>query len=337
MLNGHGDDIYNFDIQSIKSNFSSNVYTGMDYLTLEQYLCKCISAIHSYPEPDAYTLKLLLADKSDIKKENIWITNGATEAIYLIAQAFAQYRSAIVCPTFSEYRDACIMNKHIIDYVFSLEDVPEQCNMVWICNPNNPTGKVKEKQAILDYIRSHPEQYIILDHSYEYFTVKEILKDNQAVQYKNVVILHSMTKKYAIPGIRLGYVVADRRTIDKISAFSMPWAVNTLAQQAGMFLLQNGFQDAFDINGYLNETKRFIGEINKIKGIEVLQTDTHFFLCRLDKKKASDLKKYLIDKHGILIRDASNFYGLNENFFRIATQTPIENDNLVNAFKEWIS
>lgn len=334
MINGHGDDIYNYG-KKIVSNFSSNIYTRQDLSVLDDYLCSCIASIHSYPEPDAISLSRLIADRNQVATNNICITNGATEAIYMIAQAFRGKHSAVIQPTFSEYGDACLVNDHIVSMVKSIDDIPKQADIVWLCNPNNPTGTVTDKERLKEYIISHPEKYIVIDQSYEYFTTKSLFAVSEAMQYKNVILLHSMTKRYAIPGLRLGYITACSETVALISRYCMPWSVNGLAIEAGKFLLENG-AEIIKIEEYIAEAKRFHKILSQIERLEVYDTDTHFFLCRLTDKTASELKEYLIQKHGILIRDASNFHGLNEHYFRVATQSPKENDAFVKAIKEWI-
>lgn len=333
MINGHGDDIYSYNSQII-SNFSSNIFSKQDLSALHEHLCSHINAIRSYPEPDAASLIKLLAQQNGVTGQNICITNGATEAIYLIAQAFRRSRSAILYPTFSEYGDACMINKHIVYQIKSLDEIPAESDLIWLCNPNNPTGTVIDKRVLLQYIENHPDKYLIIDQSYEHFTLKELFSISEAVQYKNVIILHSMTKHYAIPGLRLGYITAHADTLAAVSSYCMPWSVNGLAIEAGKFLLQN--EQSMNIANYLEETKRLQKNLSQLQKIVISPTDTHFFLCNLAERKASELKRYLIDNYGILIRDASNFYGLNEYYFRIATQSSEENDLLVKAIKEWI-
>lgn len=284
---------------------------------------------------DAISLSRLIADRNQVATNNICITNGATEAIYMIAQAFRGKHSAVIQPTFSEYGDACLVNDHIVSMVKSIDDIPKQADIVWLCNPNNPTGTVTDKERLKEYIISHPEKYIVIDQSYEYFTTKSLFAVSEAMQYKNVILLHSMTKRYAIPGLRLGYITACSETVALISRYCMPWSVNGLAIEAGKFLLENG-AEIIKIEEYIAEAKRFHKILSQIERLEVYDTDTHFFLCRLTDKTASELKEYLIQKHGILIRDASNFHGLNEHYFRVATQLPKENDAFVKAIKEWI-
>lgn len=335
MLQGHGDDMYSYK-QEIKINFSSNVYNKQDMSDLEEYLRSKIDLIHSYPEPNASSFVELLAEKNKISVSNVLVTNGATEAIYLIAQAFRQKNSLVVTPTFSEYGDACSINEHNIIYTASLHDINKGVDIVWLCNPNNPDGMAYHKDYLYQLIADRPDVLFIVDQSYEAFVNEDyVMESCKTVELPNVITLHSMTKKYAIPGLRLGYLTAHEALVKKINAFRMPWSVNRLAIEAGKFLLREN-KSYFDLDAYLAETLRFMTELNTIEGLFLVSTKTHFFLCELVGKKASDLKEYLIENHGVLIRDASNFIGLDEHFFRIATQSPEENDLLVKILREWI-
>ena len=115
----------------------------------------------------------------------------------------------------------------------------------------------------------------------------------------------------------------------------MPWSVNQLAIEAGHYLLQSSSEYNIDIPLLLREKERLVQSLLSIGGMEVWPSDTHYMLVQLRMGKAAALKEYLATEHGILIRDASNFEGLNEHFFRIATQTPQENDELVEGIKKW--
>ena len=331
MITGHGDDAYQFD-HKIVSNFSSNVYNKFDLKELKEYLWTNISSIHSYPEPDALTLRKLIGQKLGISKDEVGVTNGATEAIYLIAQAFSGSKTAVLIPTFREYEDACEIHDHNLYFIDSLEDIQPGTQLVWLCNPNNPTGEIYDKEYLERIISNNPNICFVIDQSYAAFTNQIIWSASQALKFNNVVLLHSLTKCYAIPGLRLGYITAQKNKIDKIKHYSMPWSVNQLAQLAGLYLLDNV---SYDFSDYLQESQRVQKQLAEVSGIKVYSSGMHFFLCQLELGKAADLKKYLVEKYGFLIRDAANFRGLNESYFRIAVQEESNNNLLVKAIKEW--
>lgn len=335
MIDGHGDDSYKYQ-RPITGNFSSNVYNKVDLSGLQSHLCSRMAGISAYPEPEPYTLERLLAARYDLPAASVCVTNGATEAIYLIAQTFRGTHTAILMPTFSEYADACRIHGHRLTSLYTWGQMPEDVRMVWLCNPNNPTGEVHGKERLRQLIESHPQACFVIDQSYEYFTLKELFTPREAAAYPNVILLHSMTKRYAIPGLRLGYITARPGLLSRLRANRMPWSVNQLAIEAGLYLLNEDVPQSITMEAYLEECARLCLALQALGGVEVWPTDTHFMLARLRFGKAAALKEYLANEHGILIRDASNFEGLDDTYFRIATQTPGENDRLVEAINEWM-
>lgn len=335
MIEGHGDDLYKYG-KKIVSNFSSNVYNRIDHSGLYQRLNERLSTICSYPEPMPYSLESEIARRYSLTPRQVCVTNGATEAIYLIAQVFQGRISAVLGPTFSEYADACRVHRHKVKPFYSLDALPEDAELVWICNPNNPTGEVRNKEDLKALVDSHPDKLFIFDQSYEYFTLKSLLGIKEAASFPNVILLHSMTKQYAIPGLRVGYFTASEGLTDDVRCRRMPWSVNSLAIEAAKYLLEEGDGISADIPQLLAERERLTNLLLATGMLEIWPTDTHYMLIKLRMGKAAALKDFLAVNHGILIRDASNFEGLDERFFRIATQTPQENDKLVKAISEWM-
>jgi len=153
----------------------------------------------------------------------------------------------------------------------------------------------------------------------------------------NLLILHSLSKTYGVPGLRLGYITGHPNVIQLLRERRHPWAMNALSIEAGKFLLKKGKPAVDNLDEYLEETERFRTNLCDIEGLHVFETKTNYMLCELETVKASALKFHLIHEHGMLIRDCSNFYGLSEYFFRVSTQDPEENDALVAAIREYLS
>ncbi len=338
MIEGHGDDLYRYGGR-ITANFSSNLSNWIDAAPLKAYLRDQVSEAASvYPEPRPYTLEARLASVLRIDAENVCATAGATEAIYLIAQAFAGEKSAVLQPTFSEYADACRIHGHRVVSLYRLPErgnLPDDIRMMWLCNPNNPTGTVMEKQRLIHFIEENPQVVFVVDQSYEDFTLRPLLTPAEALAWPNVLLLHSMTKRYAIPGIRLGYVTGATPLLRHLHTRRMPWSVNGLAIAAGLFLTEHPDAVPFDLSGCLAETARLQAGLRSLGGMDVWDTDTHFMLVRLRMGRASALKDYLVREHGLLIRDASNFEGLDDTYFRISTQRPADNEHLLQAIGQW--
>lgn len=324
MIKGHGDDIYSYS--GIRMNFSSNIYAHAFLQQLEEHLCHHMDVIRSYPEPSPRSLEVLIAEKHEVSPDEVLVTSGATDAIYLIAQAFHEKSTfKVFSPTFSEYEDACRL--------FGYEEADDAA-LCWLCNPNNPTGEAFPVSYIKNLATQH--ELLVIDQSYEDYTLAPMLSPQEAVRMGNVLQLHSMTKQYAIPGLRIGYVVGASSLIRILRNHFRPWAVNALAIEAGKYLLHLNPPLIPSLATYLQETQRLRQALSLLAGINCADTQTSFFLCTIHPHTAAELKDYLAQHHGILIRDASNFRGLTPHHFRIATQSPEENDALVDAIRAFI-
>lgn len=335
MIQGHGDDVYKY--KDITLNFSSNVYNHFDHEGLFCYLADRLDDVVSYPEPAPKRLEAEIAMMLGLQSGNVCVTNGATEAIYLIAQTFRRSKTAILQPTFSEYADACRLHEHQLCSIFNINEIPSRAETVWLCCPNNPTGSVIEKEALVKCIESHPAVVFVIDASYAPFTQSPLITPKEAAEMPNVLMLHSMTKEFAIPGLRLGYLSGSENLLQRVRLQRMPWSVNQVAISAGHYLLMHSEEYVLDVKALMSERMRMAEALSSLGCIEVWPSDTHILLCKLRFGKAAALKEYLAREHGILIRDASNFDGLDDSFFRIAVQTPEDDDVLVNAILEWIS
>ena len=323
MIEGHGDDLYRYE--NIKMNFSSNIYNGTDLSALDAYLRTRMDVMRSYPEPSAASLEVLIAKDCGISPDEVLVTSGAVDAIYLIAQAYRHEGTCrVLQPTFREYEDAC--------RVFGYQE-HEDGALCWLCNPNNPTGDVMAVEDVFALAKRH--RLLIVDQSYEDYTIAPLLQPAEVVGRDDIILLHSMTKRYAVPGLRLGYVTASAAIISRLREQYRPWAINALSLEAGKWLVQRGVTAIPDLPSYLAETQRLCNMLNEIEGIEAFETQTNFFLCTIAPATAAELKEYLAQEHGILIRDASNFTGLTPHHFRIATQSPAENDALVTAIRNY--
>lgn len=337
MLHGHGDDIYGYP--EIRANFSSNVWYGADLSGLRLHLQKASAALSSYPEPDAATLGRRLAAHRGIAPESVCVTNGATEAFYLIAQAFRGFTSVIAQPSFSEYGDACRIYAHRIIEVGQEEltagkfALPEKA-LVWLCTPNNPDGRTTPPDVVEKLAAANPECTFVIDLAYEAFTKQPLPEPTD--KNRQLVFVCSMTKQYGIAGLRLGYIAAHPEVMRQIAAIRMPWSVNTLAIAAGNYILDHPQEFLLPLDGLLRETERFRDNIGKIEGVATEPTHCHFFTGRLTKGRAAELKEVLVRNHGLLIRDASNFRGYGEGAFRMATQQPEHNDLLTETIRQWV-
>ena len=336
MIEGHGDDLFRFN-GKVKINFSSNIPQKVNHDRLLDHLRRCGALVGNYPEPEPKSVERELALLHSAAPENIIVTNGATEAIYLLAHLFEGKRSAIVVPTFREYQDAAKVFGHKVIFIRSIEEI-ETCDadLVWLCNPNNPTGGVFGRERLLATMDRCVDKFFIIDQAYALYSVKRVLSARDILERNNAVMLHSLTKEYMIPGLRIGYAIGPAVILDSLRRLRMPWSVNALAIEAAHFLLENGERNIISPEQLHVEAMRLSLSLSAL-GVEVVPTDCNFILARLRSGRAAELKEWLVENCGILIRDASNFEGLTPAHFRIAAQSPEENDIFIKSMEQWNS
>lgn len=334
MINGHGDDLYEFG--GVRINFSSNIYSHFDHQALFGFLSSRMPTIANYPEPVPYSLEKKLAERHGVSKDNVLAANGATEVIYLIADAWQGATSYILQPTFAEYADACRMHGHDVGTIRNLGEIRNERSLAWICNPNNPTGTLISKSRLLKLAAACPDVFFVIDQSYWAYTEKAVVEAAEAVALPNVILLYSMTKDYAVPGLRLGYMTANAGIVAAVGKRRMPWSVNQLAIEAGKYLLGHSSEYRIDAAGLCEERLRVADELKKL-GIATCPSDSNILLCQLPFGDAGSLKKRLAERYGILIRDASNFPTLGPRHFRIAVQSAYDDNELLKAINEILS
>jgi threonine-phosphate decarboxylase len=330
----------------VKIDFSSNINPlGISSQVLKEIRKNLKQISHVYPDSKCNLLKKSIARyvEHDIDKEWISVGNGATEIIHNFVRALSLTNSIIISPTFCEYELASKRCKMKIDYIplskklqIQADKVIEKSKMnsnslIFICNPNNPTGLVNTQmiEKILSSI-DRSKTILLIDESFIEF-LNDIEKESlisKIKEYDNLAILRSMTKSYGLAGLRLGYLVANPHLIRKLKPFQIPWSVNGIAQIAGIAALND--QD------HVNRAKKIIQKErnymykkinNKENHVNALRSDVNFFLIKLKNISSITYQKILLNFHGIFVRDCSSFRGMSTDFIRVAVRT--HKDNLI--------
>lgn len=348
---GHGANVDNMAKKFGKNendiiDFSSNVNPHI-ISDLGKYVLEGLEKSRSYPDINYTNLRNNISDYIKVDSELIIPGNGATEIIYLLMKSIKR-RLAILNPTFSEYgRGAKLNNLEIIDFHlkeennFSIDLDEIQKNMdkfdsLFICNPNNPNGKVKDLNELLDLMIEN-DKLLIVDETFMEFVGEEEKYSliNKIEQTPNLFILKAVTKFFGMPGLRLGYgVTSNKQIIKNIYEYKEPWTINSFAENLSNYL----FKDKEYINGskdyYINERKFMLEELRKLSRLKVYDTDTNFVLIKLDDDEANSLKLELFEKYNILIRDASNFIGLDKSYIRVAIKSHNDNKVLIESLRK---
>jgi threonine-phosphate decarboxylase len=352
MIEGHGDDAYRYK-NPIRADFSSNVLYGPVDAGLKAHLQEQVATVTHYPEASAQSLQAVAAEVYAVASDQVLVTNGVTEAIYLAAQAFRRLKTAtILTPAFAEYEDACRLHEldiHWLSWDSLTPDNRLPGGLVFLCQPNNPTGAALPPAHLHRLLRGHPDAVFVVDESYIEFTqattslLPRMLMPHVVLphvaphpgDYPNVLVLRSLTKSCRIPGLRIGFAIGHSSLISRLRECKMPWSVNRLAIEAGLYIFGHGQQFRPPLEQLLADTAAWREELQSATGWQVYDTDTHYFLVETPAAfTAAALKEHLITRHGLLIRDASNFRGLTPYHFRVACQSSEHNRLLTEALRE---
>jgi len=304
-----------------------------------------ISEIALYPEPRSEALVAKLSEKLKVPRGNLVVSNGSNQLIYAVYRALRPGRALILQPTFSEYRKAAALcGTYIIDFVLSPEDgfsVPleelhkalESSDLAFICNPNNPTGSLLERELLLALVRRFPGTTFVVDEAFSDFSDVPSSVVGNVLEFENLVVLRSFTKIFSIPGLRLGYAAAGENVASALREQIEPWSVNRLSQLAGEIVLE--FEQFVEqTRGFISEERDFLfSGISKVEGLSPFPSHANFLLVRCEALGASSLQARLLEK-GIFVRDCSNFVGLDGHFFRVAVRKREENERLISALSE---
>ncbi len=351
MLHGHGGDVHTLarelckPIESIL-DFSSNISPLPLPEGLLSFLKERLNEIHFLPEVDSFELRKALAERYGLEPQDILVGTGTTQWIYSLPKAFGVKKVIIPIPTYSDYEDAAKLCGCEVDFSGPwpdadskknealLKDIAQKASagsLVYICNPNNPTGRFIPPQDLQEVIGARPNTIWVVDESYAQFAGPDDQTSllGLSSSLSNLVVLRSFSKIYGIPGLRLGYVAGSR--LGSVSGLhELPWAVGRLAQLAGSYLLEHTDELEGKVREFIRKEKEsLLREMAFIKGLEPMESSVHFFLVRVLPPWSSSQLYNALRPHGVLVRDCSNFKGLEENYIRIGLRLPEDNKILL--------
>ena len=351
---GHGGDISRYPAKFGEPiDFSASINPLGMPPAVKEALTKALSSVVHYPEPDSRTLVASLAGFHNISPLNIAVGNGSIELIHLVPRALGARRVLIITPTFSEYEFAAASQARA-EIIFAdteeengfrlevsaIENILEGADLVFLCNPNNPTGVCYNRREISLVLKlcARSNAVLLIDEVFMDFVkdCEDLTFVAESPGHKNLLVLRSLTKSFALPGLRIGYLTGNGALVDRIRRLQYPWNVSSLAQSASIEALKD--------KGYMERTREYIisqrsdlfENLRSLKGLRPYLPSANFILCKLGDcmvRDARGLKQALL-KRGIAIRVCDNFRGLNNKFFRVAVRTREENKGLIAALKE---
>jgi threonine-phosphate decarboxylase len=309
---------------------------------LRETLVARLGEISFLPESGSETLVHLFAGKYGCSPQQVLAGNGTTEFIYAVPASVPSKRALVVAPTYGDYQPASLWAGLEVGF-FNLkadEDFALDFNrlsarltggeLVFLCNPNNPTGRVVASRVLLDFILAHPATEFLIDESYLPFVDEPTLAGFPLPG--NLFLLCSSSKIYGIPGLRLGFLVANEEKMARFATHRKPWGVNRMAQVAGEYLLEHGDGYVRSVRDYLVRVRPdFVARLAALPGVRVIPGSANFILCRLEgSMTAAQLRDGMLAQR-IMIRDCSNFTGLDAHYFRVSLQTEDRNERCLAA------
>jgi threonine-phosphate decarboxylase len=301
------------------------------------------SVIDQYPSIEGDGVSQYYQDKFGIHHRNFLAGNGSTEVIYLAPKVLPFGRVLVVTPSYHDYERASILAGAKVERfalssekgfpfpsVNELRDCLKQCDAVWLARPNNPTGALFPKEHVLDIAEKCPNKWFIIDEAFIQFV--EQWKEESLLMERlrpNILVIHSLTKFYALAGLRIGGVVGSVDAITRLREAKEPWTVNGVAERVALFLSHDTPYEEETRSLIAAERNRLFRNIKDIPGIVPFPSSANFILCQWrNTGNLDDLMRHLL-LNGAYVRDCRNFPGLEENFFRLGLRTPNENNRLL--------
>lgn len=328
-------------------DFSANINPLGVPAGLREAVLEGMDDLVHYPDPDYSDLTAAIAGSRGIRPDWVYPGNGAIELIYMLMEYLKPRRAHVIAPGFVEYErslrrygaEVCwIQLKEADDFRLTAEVVAPALGHsgepIVLCTPNNPTGALVEPALLAEILRAahEAEQPVIIDEAF-----MEFVDPGRALEciplvadYPALFVLRSMTKCYAIPGLRLGYLVTASAAFSEwIQEYRIPWMVNHLAALAG--------QAALADTGHLVRTREYVSEqrtlllegLAALPGLKAYPAEANF-ICICLEDPTLDLKAALL-KTGILIRSCGNYIGMDARFYRVAVRNSQDNRRLLNA------
>ncbi len=342
---GHGGNIHRLAREKDGENssildFSANINPIGPPEWLRRVISRQVENLVHYPDPDCFELISAISNYFAIPVDNIIPANGTTELLYLLPRIVDCKRAYIPMPSYVDYRKVFemwdievepILLKAEDNFVFDPGLMSEKLkgnDLVILGSPNNPTGVTVDPVKILNIAKDFPSTIFVIDEAFLDFLDT---KTHLGAKTANIITLNSLTKFYAIPGLRLGFGVFPEKYAKKIRAILPPWSVNTMAQAVGAQLFRDD-DYAITSRNTCHQLRNVLKlNLEKFESLKVFPSDANYFLLKLKIDLTSrELAEKMLDL-GIAIRVCDNYMGLDDSYFRVAVRTTEENNKLVDG------
>jgi threonine-phosphate decarboxylase len=350
----HGGDVYTWAQKARIDpaeiiDFSASINPLGPPASVRKAFQKSYNEVSRYPDPYGEELKKALAKHHEMKPTEILLGNGSTQLVYLLCFALRPRKALVVGPAFSEHANALTLAGAKVrflsltpndDFRFSTEDFMSAWgkadDMAFLTTPNSVTGRLIPRAEIekIARIALLKKRFLVIDEAFIDFveeeSVKQLIWDNPYV-----IILRSLTKYYALPGLRLGYLLAHSRRVAQFAAYLEPWSVNGPAQKVALACLADA-RFRLNTERWLHRERSYLAQaLIALKRFQPYPSNANFLLVRIaNNASAVGLHSFLLNKK-ILIRACNSFAGLGSDHFRVAVKRRKDNRLLLEALTEW--
>ncbi len=303
--------------------------------------------INLYPDQNCYELNRLLAEKLDMTPANIAIGNGSDELMLLIALAYISAGDEVIIShnTFSTYEmvsrlmEASMVRINLKNYTYDLpamaEAVGPKTKLVFVCNPNNPTGTMNTGKEMDSFMSKVPQNTIVvIDEAYGEYVGSQDYPDSLAYvrDNKNVVVVRTFSKIYGLAGLRVGYAIARPEIIRYMNLVRLPFSVNRLAQIAASAGLSDSDHIKKSISNNSEGKAYLYKELDKL-GVPFVKTEANFIFINLNDD--ADAAFIELMRRGVIVRPLTSF-GM-PGSIRVTIGTPEQNKKFINALSEFVN
>src|SRR6185295_6332619 len=307
-----------------------------------------LKQIVHYPDPDSWQLRQVLAQHCGVDQDMILVGNGSTELIHLLPRALGIKSALIMGPTFGEYARALLDAGSSVRYVHAeqkerfrppLQEVLRLCStkrsrfeVVFVCNPNNPTGQLMNRSALreLAEVVGRQQGWLIVDEAFiDYCQAQSVV--SMLGSYPRMMVLRSLTKFYAMPGLRIGYLVGASKVVDQLKDRQPPWSVNSLAQEVALAVLGDEAYARKSRTFMKRERSRVMRGLRVLSGLRAYPSAVNFVLIELPAAICAGEVTDRLAAERLLVRDCSTVPGLTTRMIRVAIRTEKENRRLIAA------
>lgn len=320
--------------------------------TVKQKIAENLDIISTYPDRNYTSLKKTIGHYCQCDPDNVAVGNGSTELISLLISQRGTKNALILGPTYSEYErelsliggTLCYYNLEESDHFHLdtekfLSSIPEGTDLLIICNPNNPTSSVIDREALSEIIAFCRKKsiFVMIDETYIEFTpdIHKVTAVSLTDRYDNLMVIRGVSKFFAAPGIRFGYAItSNRKFLSTLLTHQNPWSLNSIGAFAGELMLQD--------EEYIEKTKRLISserqrlcsELDALDTFKAYPAFANFILLRILKEGVTSFHVFeCAIRQKMMIRDCSSFKNLNGEFIRFCIMNPDDNERLLEVLR----